>query len=63
MSAVAGLTGAIDVEVTQVVALNRLIKRFHFARSDGLRLPAFSGGAHIIIEMEDADVRLSLIHI
>lgn len=46
---------AIDVIVTDVVTVNSLIKRFHFARADGSPLPAFSGGAHIIIEMLDGD--------
>jgi len=51
------LHGAIDVVVTDVVTVNPLIKRFHFARADGEYLPAFSGGAHIIVEMEDGDTR------
>ena len=51
------LHGAIDVVVTDVVELNELIKRFHFERADGEPLPAFSGGAHIVIEMQDGDVR------
>lgn len=46
---------AIDVMVTDVVSVNSLIKRFHFARSDGQPLPAFSGGAHIVIEMQDGE--------
>lgn len=49
------LHGAIDVIVKDVVEVNELIKRFHFARPDGQPLPAFSGGAHIIIEMRDGD--------
>lgn len=49
------LQGAIDVVVTDVVELNSLIKRFNFARPDGAMLPAFSGGAHIVIEMQDGD--------
>ena len=57
MSAATALPGMIDVEVTQVVELNALIKRFHFVRIDGSPLPAFSGGAHIIIQMEDGDTR------
>ncbi len=55
MSARGRLHGAIDVVVTEVVELNSLIKRFHFARPDGKPLPAFSGGAHIIIQMQDGD--------
>ncbi len=46
----------IDVVVSDVVTVNELIKRFHFTRADGQPLPAFSGGAHIIIEMQDGDV-------
>jgi len=49
------LHGAIDVVVSDVVTLNELIKRFHFTRPDGQPLPAFSGGSHIIIEMQDGD--------
>lgn len=45
----------IDVVVTQVVELNSLIKRFHFERPDGQPLPAFSGGAHVIVEFKDDD--------
>lgn len=51
------LHGAIDVVVTDVVTVNSLIKRFHFARPDGAPLPAFSGGAHVIVEMQDGDTR------
>ena len=46
---------AIDVIVSEVVEVNPLIKRFHFKRKDGSPLPAFSGGAHIVIEMRDGD--------
>ena len=46
---------AIDVVVTEVVELNSLIKRFHFERPDGELLPAFSGGAHIVIQMQDGE--------
>jgi len=45
----------IDVVVSDVVTVNSLIKRFHFVRADGQPLPAFSGGAHIIIEIQDGD--------
>ena len=45
----------IDVQVTKVVEVNSLVKRFHFASVDGLKLPAFSGGAHVVIEMQDGD--------
>ena len=46
----------LDVVVTDVVTVNSLIKRFHFARADGQPLPAFSGGAHVVVEMQDGDV-------
>jgi len=49
------LHGAIDVVVSDVVAVNDLIKRFHFVRPDGEPLPAFSGGSHIVIEMHDGE--------
>lgn len=45
----------IDVVVSEVVEVNSLIKRFHFKQRDGAVLPAFSGGAHIVIEMQDGD--------
>jgi len=51
------LHAGIDVEVTDVVELNALVKRFHFARPDGQPLPAFSGGSHIVIEMQDGTLR------
>lgn len=51
------LHGAIDVTVSDVVELNGLIKRFHFERTDGGPLPAFSGGAHIVVEMQDGELR------
>ena len=46
----------IDVTVTDVVTVNPLIKRFHFERVDGKPLPGFSGGAHVIIEMQDGEL-------
>lgn len=51
------VNASIDVIVSDVVEVNSLIKRFHFTRADGQNLPAFSGGAHIVIEMEDGDHR------
>ncbi len=54
------LHGAIDVVVSDVVDVNELIKRYHFRRADGEPLPAFSGGAHVVIEMvDDGQVRRS----
>jgi dimethylamine monooxygenase subunit B len=46
-----------DVIVTEVVAVNDLIKRFRFVRADGAAMPAFSGGAHVVIEMDDHGTR------
>lgn len=46
----------LDVVVTDVVTVNSLIKRFHFARTDGRPLPAFSGGAHVVVDMQDGDL-------
>ncbi len=42
----------IDVRVTAVDTLTPLIKRFTLERSDGQPLPAFSGGSHIIVQMD-----------
>ncbi|MGB3146251.1 MAG: PDR/VanB family oxidoreductase [Paracoccaceae bacterium] len=47
----------IDVTVTEVVEVNSLIKRFRFERTGGGDLPTFSGGAHIVVEMEDHGTR------
>ena len=41
------------VRVAEVVPVNALIKRFHFVSRDGGRLPAFSGGSHVVVEMDD----------
>ena len=45
----------LDVIVTDVVEVNSLVKRFHFALPGGAPLPAFSGGAHVVIEMQDGE--------
>jgi dimethylamine monooxygenase subunit B len=52
-------TNRIDVVVTDVVVVNELVKRFHFERTNGGILPTFSGGAHIVVEMQD-DGRIRL---
>ncbi len=44
------------VTVSEVVDVTSMIKRFRFEASDGGPLPAFSGGAHVIVEMRDGDV-------
>ena len=46
----------ISVTVTDVVQVNDLVKRFRFARRDGGAMPAFSGGAHTVIEMQDGAI-------
>ncbi len=45
------------VRVTHVTTVNPLIKRFRFATRDGSPLPAFSGGAHTVVEMDDHGTR------
>lgn len=47
----------IDVVVTEVVEVNPLIKRFRFERADGGEMPHFSGGSHVVIEMDDHGTR------
>lgn len=48
-------TSKLDVVVTDITVINDLVKRFQFARADGKSLPNFSGGAHIVVEMNDND--------
>jgi dimethylamine monooxygenase subunit B len=45
------------VRVAEVVEVNELIKRFRFVSRDGADLPAFSGGAHIVVDMDDHGTR------
>jgi dimethylamine monooxygenase subunit B len=47
----------IPVRVAEVVEVNSLIKRFRFERRDGGPLPVFSGGAHVVVEMDIQGVR------
>ncbi len=47
----------LQVVVDQVVPVNDLITRFRFVSRDGSPLPAFSGGAHTVVEMDDHGVR------
>lgn len=47
----------IDVKVAEVVEVNALIKRFRFVTRDGSPLPAFSGGSHVVVEMDDHGTR------
>ncbi|TCU38055.1 PDR/VanB family oxidoreductase [Rhizobium azibense] len=43
----------IPVRVTKVTPVAERIKRFRFERLDGKPLPYFSGGAHVIVSMND----------
>jgi len=45
------------VRVAEVVKVNDLITRFRFVTRDGSPLPAFSGGAHTVVEMDDHGTR------
>jgi ferredoxin-NADP reductase len=47
----------LQVRVAEVVEVNAMIKRFRFVSRDGSELPAFSGGAHTIVEMDDHGTR------
>ena len=47
----------IPVRVAEVVQVNDLIKRFRFQRRDGGQMPSFSGGAHVVVEMDSAGAR------
>jgi dimethylamine monooxygenase subunit B len=47
----------LHVRVAQVVQVNDLITRFRFVARDGSAMPAFSGGAHTVVEMDDHGTR------
>ena len=47
----------IAVRVAEVVEVNALIRRYRFVRRDGGAMPAFSGGAHTVVEMDDHGTR------
>jgi dimethylamine monooxygenase subunit B len=47
----------LQVRVAEVVPVNDLITRFRFVSRDGSPLPAFSGGAHTVVEMDDHGLR------
>ncbi|WP_442113550.1 PDR/VanB family oxidoreductase [Pseudomonas sp. NUPR-001] len=44
-----------SVQVTAVEQATPLIKRFTLAREDGAPMPAFTGGSHVIVQMQGAD--------
>ncbi|WP_131113001.1 PDR/VanB family oxidoreductase [Lichenihabitans psoromatis] len=46
----------IAVTVADVVAVTPFIKRFRFEPLDPGPLPTFSGGAHVVVEMQDGDL-------
>jgi dimethylamine monooxygenase subunit B len=45
------------VRVESLTPVNDLITRFRFVSRDGSALPAFSGGAHTVVEMDDHGTR------
>jgi dimethylamine monooxygenase subunit B len=47
----------LKVRVAEVVEVNDLIRRFRFVSLDGSPMPAFSGGAHTVVEMDDHGTR------
>ncbi len=47
----------LKVRVAEVVTVNELIKRFRFVTLDGSPMPAFSGGAHTVVDMDDHGTR------
>jgi dimethylamine monooxygenase subunit B len=47
----------LQVRLAEVVPVNELVTRFRFVALDGSDLPAFSGGAHTVVEMDDHGTR------
>ena len=45
----------VPVIVAAIVPVNELVTRFEFVRQDKTDFPAFSGGAHTVVEMHDSD--------
>ncbi|WP_413203909.1 PDR/VanB family oxidoreductase [Rhodospirillum sp. A1_3_36] len=43
------------LRVAEVEALTPLVKRFRFEHPEGKTLPLFSGGAHVVVEMQDGE--------
>ena len=48
-------TPKIDVRVSEITPITAEIKRFRFEPIDGAPLPTFSGGAHVVVEMQDGE--------
>jgi ferredoxin-NADP reductase len=46
----------IPVAVSEILEVTPLIKRFRLAPLGDQRLPVFSGGAHVVVEMRDGEV-------
>lgn len=49
----------LDVSVIEIESITAQVKRFTLADRQGRLLPAFSGGSHIIVQMQDGDQRYS----
>ncbi|QGZ66710.1 PDR/VanB family oxidoreductase [Paraburkholderia acidisoli] len=47
---------SMTVDVVGVETLTPLIKRYTLALPDGAPLPSFTGGAHVLVSMQDGDV-------
>ncbi len=47
----------IPVTVAEVVTVTPMVKRFRFVRRDGAPMLPFSGGAHVVVEMDDHGTR------
>lgn len=45
----------LEAVVSAVIPVNDLVTRFEFKRVNGAMFPAFSGGAHTVVEMNDGD--------
>lgn len=54
-SAPRGQTPKLAVTVSEVTDVTPMIKRFRLESATGGPLPPFSGGAHVIVEMQDAE--------
>jgi ferredoxin-NADP reductase len=45
----------IEVRVAEIIQVTPRIKRFRFERTDGEPFPSFSGGAHVVVEINDGE--------